>query len=555
MDLLNKRIDSYLDTIVGKFISLTEIDYFIPDGYAKKISLVSDNKLLEMHKANSSKFSLKYKNGNKFCIRKYYSLYKNKIYTDIKLYYIGGSSFIACGGIPSKYKIIEGNIEDLVNSLFSFYSDIIDNLTNVPYDFNDTITNNDILSISSKNENKSIFYDVYNNKYIFRKGQFNGYSSLVSNNRRLVVKNRENSRLLDILGCFVFWQDLDGKIICPDLQEKSMKQDEFIRLIVVRFVEYELSMFNRSKNLDLAIVNNDSDNKLLRLSNGAIIKYGKNKSILHTDIKYFYSAHNNGNKLNLLLYSIINYLSYLEVIQRASLLGNINKYFNYCLKSTKRISKDVKFIWVDSVYFEKALCWKLKIHFPTSNKTFLFSVVYDYSETKLPFKAFIGNTFVTADKNSKLYKNAYECIDNFCKIYTVQLKEVLNYDNTVLQISYNGNSDFPEKFNITYDTLINKLNTSGIAVSKSEFWCNRIKENLGYFLGLIYTKEYTFHIVYSNLYSKVKISCYINDMYISKVELGKSLSKDKFTSSILDSINLFISKLEKNRLNRNKYNS
>ena len=96
MDLLNKRIDSYLDTIVGKFISLTEVDYFIPDGYAKKISLISDNKLLEMNEANSSKFSLKYKNGNKFCIRKYYSLYKNKIYTDIKLYYIGGSSFIAC---------------------------------------------------------------------------------------------------------------------------------------------------------------------------------------------------------------------------------------------------------------------------------------------------------------------------------------------------------------------------------------------------------------------------------------------------------------------------
>ena len=406
MDLLNKRIDSYLDTIVGKFISLTEIDYFIPDGYAKKISLISDNKLLEMNEANSSKFSLKYKNGNKFCIRKYYSLYKNKIYTDIKLYYIGGSSFIACGGIPSKYRIIEGSIEDLVSSLFSFYSGIIDKLTNTPYDFNDTITNNDILSISSKNENISIFYDVSKNKYIFRKGQFNSYSSILSDNKTLVVKNRENSRLLDILGRFVFWQDSDGKIICPDLQEKSMQQDEFIRLIVVRFVEYELFMFNKSKNFDLAIVSNDFDSKSIKLSNGAIIKYGKNKSLSHGDIKYFYSAHNKGNKLNLLLYSVINYLSYLEVIQRINLLGTINKYFDYCLKSTKRISKDVKFIWVDTCYFEKALCWKLKIYFPTSNKTFLFSVVYDYSEIKLPFKAFIGDTFITSNKNNKLYKNA-----------------------------------------------------------------------------------------------------------------------------------------------------
>ena len=553
MDLLNKRIDSYLDNIIRKFISLTEVDYFIPDGYAKKISLISDNKLLEMHEANSSKFSLKYKNGNKFCIRKYYSLYKNKIYTDIKLYYIGGSSFIACGGIPSKYRIIEGNIEDLVNSLFSFYSSIIDKLTNTPYDFNDTITNNDILSISSKNEKTSIFYDVSKNKYIFRNRQFNGYSSPAFNNRKLVVKNRENSRLLDILGRFVFWQDLDGKIICPDLQDKSMQQDEFIRLIVVRFVEYELSMFNKSKNFDLTIVSNDFDNKSIRLSNGAIIKYGKNKSLLHTDIKYFYSAHNKGNKLNLLLYSVINYLSYLEVIQRVNLLGTINKYFDYCLKSVKRISKDVKFIWVDSVYFEKSLCWKLKIYFTTSNKTFLFSVVYDYSEIKLPFKAFIGNTFVTGNKNNKLYKNAYECIDNFCKLYTTQIKEVLNYDNTILQASYGGNCDFPEKFNITYNTLINKLNTFGIVVSKSEFWCNKIKENLGYFLGLIYTKEYTFHIVYSNLYSKVKLSCYINDMYVSKVEIGKSLSIGKFTGSILNSINMFIGKLEKNRLNRNNY--
>lgn len=249
---------------------------------------------------------------------------------------------------------------------------------------------------------------------------------------------------------------------------------------------------------------------------------------------------------------MINYLSYLEVIQTASLLGNINKYFDYCLKSTKRISKDVKFIWVDSVYFEKSLCWKLKIHFTTSNKTFLFSVVYDWSEIKLPFKAFIGNTFVTGNKNNKLYKNAYECIDNFCKFYTTQIKEVLNYDNTVLQASYDGNCDFPEKFNITYNTLINKLNTSGIAVSKSEFWCNRIKDNLGYFLGFIHTKDYTFHIIYSNLYSRVKISCYINDMYVSKVEIGKSLSVDKFTSSILNSVNMFVGKLEKNRLNRNK---
>ena len=360
--------------------------------------------------------------------------------------------------------------------------------------------------------------------------------------------------MLDILGCFVFWQDLDGKIVCPDLQEKSMKQDEFIRLVTDKFIEHNISMFNSSKGCNLTIKNNNHVDKQIVLSNDAVIKYGKNKSISDVENKYFYSAHNNGNKLNLLLYKFINYLSYLEVMQSESLLGNIDKYFSYCLKSARKISKNVKFIWVDSVYFEKSLCWKLKIHFPTSNKTFLFSVVYDCSEIKLPFKAFIGNTFVTGNKNNKLYKNAYEYIDNFCKLYTTQIKEVLNYDNTILQAYYGGNCDFPEKFNITYDTLINKLNTSGIAVSKSEFWCNKIKENLGYFLGLIYTKEYTFHIVYSNLYSRVKLSCYINDMYVSKVEIGKSLSKDKFTSSVLDNINLFISKLEKNRLNRNNYN-
>lgn len=287
MDLLNKRIDSYLDTIVGKFISLTEVDYFIPDGYAKKISLISDNKLLEMNEANSSKFSLKYKNGNKFCIRKYYSLYKNKIYTDIKLYYIGGSSFIACWGIPSKYRIIEENIEDLVNSLFSFYSGIIDKLANTPYYFNDTITNNDILNISSKNEKTSIFYDIFNNKYIFRKGQFNSYSSILSNNRKLVVKNRENSRLLDIHINSVFWQSLDDKIVCPDLSDKSMEQDEFISLVIDKFIEHNISMFNSSKGCNLTIKNNNHVDKQIVLSNGAVIKYGKIKAYLILSLNTF----------------------------------------------------------------------------------------------------------------------------------------------------------------------------------------------------------------------------------------------------------------------------
>jgi hypothetical protein len=444
-----------------------------------------------------------------------------------------------------------------MNSLskrISSYSVNVNNFKNVSKTKNAVIINPDILSISDENKDTHILYDTTSKKYIFRKRLFNGKSSPATN-ERLVKKNRENSRLLDTHTNSVFWQSLDGKIVCPDLSDKSMEQSEFISLVIDKFIEHNISMFNSSKGCNITIKNNNHADKQIVLSNGTVIKYGKNKSISDIENKYFYSAHNNGNKLNLLLYSFINYLSYLEVIQSITLLGTINKYFNYCLKSARKISKNVKFIWVDTCYFEKALCWKLKIHFPTSNKTFLFSVVYDYSETKLPFKAFIGNTFVTGDKNSKLYKNAYECIDNFCKIYTTQLKEVLNYDNTVLQISYNGNSDFPEKFNITYDTLINKLNTFGIDVNKSGFWCNKIKENLGYFLGLIYTKEYTFHIVYSNLYSKVKISCYINDMYVSKVEIGKSLSIDKFTSSILGSVNLFISKLEKNRLNRNKYTS
>jgi len=554
MNSLSKRISSYSDSIVKKFTRSIKADYFIPDVYAKKVNLSSDFNLLMLSYSNSSKFCLSYKNGNKFCISKSYKLYKNEVCIEIKLFYIGHSAFIVCGFTPNKYTIIEGSIEELVSSLISIYSNIDSNFKNGSKTKNAVITNPDILIISDENNDTYIFYDKSSKKYIFRKRLFNGKSSPATN-ERLVKKNRENSRLLDTHTNSVFWQSLDGKIVCPDLSDKSMEQNEFVSLVVYKFIEHNLSMFNSSKGCNLDIKNNNHADKQIVLSNGAVIKYGKNKSISDIENKYFYSAHNNGNKLNLLLYSFINYLSYLEVMQSESLLGNIDKYFSYCLKSARKISKNVKFIWVDTCYFEKALCWKLKIHFPTSNKTFLFSVVYDYSETKLPFKAFIGNTFVTADKNSKLYKNAYECIDNFCKIYTVQLKEVLNYDNTVLQISYNGNSDFPEKFNITCDTLINKLNTSGIAINKSEFWCNRIKANLGYFLGLIYTKEYTFHIVYSNLYSKVKISCYINDMYVSKVELGKSISKDKFTSSILDSINLFISKLEKNRLNRNKYNS